>query len=213
MASFSQLLIENRYNYYFSPLMYAAENSLLLRVANGDQKAFRMLFDQYWDGMYANALHFTKSPELAQDLTQEIFTKVWIMRDKLPGIERFDAWLYKVAKNMILDELRRLQQSPDYAEFIDAYFLAGDQEAHQPATTKDIEKQLHAAIDQLPAQMQTAFKLSRFEGLTHDQIAHRMNISKVTSRNYIARSLVAIKKYLAGKQIELGLLLLLMIRH
>lgn len=189
--------------------MYAAEKSILLRVANGDQQAFRQLFDQYWDGMYANALHFTKSPELAQDLTQEIFTKVWILRGKLPEIDRFDAWLYRVAKNMILDEMRRLQQNPDYAEFIDAYFLAGDQDAHQPATTKDIEKQLHAAIDQLPAQMQTAFKLSRFEGLTHEQIARKMNISKVTSQNYIARSLVAIKKYMK----ELGLLLFLMLKH
>ncbi|WP_343674140.1 sigma-70 family RNA polymerase sigma factor [Chitinophaga sp.] len=189
--------------------MYAAEYSILLRVASGDQKAFRMLFDQYWDGMYANALHFTKSPELAQDLAQEIFTKVWLMRDKLPEIERFDAWLYRVAKNMILDEMRRLQQSPDYAEFMDAYFLAGDQDAHQPTTTKDIEKQLHAAIAQLPAQMQTAFRLSRFEGLTHEQIAQKMNISKVTSQNYIARSLVAIKKYMA----ELGIFLLMMLKH
>jgi RNA polymerase sigma-70 factor (ECF subfamily) len=196
--------------------MYAAqpnERSLLLRVANGDQKAFRVLFDQYWDGMYANALHFTKSPELAQDLSQEIFTRVWVVREKLREVQQFDAWLYRLAKNMILDEMRRLQQDPDYAEFMDAYFLAGDQDAHQPATTKDLEKQLYDAINQLPEQMQMAFKLSRFEGLTHEQIAKRMKISKVTSQNYIARSLVAIRKYLAGKQIELSLLLLLILKH
>lgn len=195
--------------------MYAAqpnELSLLLRVAKGDQKAFRILFDHYWDSMYANALHFTKSPELAQDLVQEIFTKVWIMRVKLAEVKQFDAWLYRVAKNMILDEMRRLQQNPGYAEFMDAYFLAGDQEAHQSTITKDIEKQLHAAIDQLPEQLQVAFKLSRFEGLTHEQIAQRMKISKVTSQNYIARSLVAIKKYLAGRHIELGLLLLMVLK-
>lgn len=176
------------------------EKTILLRVANGDQSAFRLLFDKYWDGMYANALHFTKSPELAQDLAQEIFTKIWVLRDKLPEVDRFDAWLYRVAKNMILDELRRLQQNPDYGEFIDAYFLAGDHDALAHTTTKDLEKQLHTAISQLPGQMQTAFRLSRFEGLTHEQIAGRMNISKVTSQNYIARAIIAIKKYMAGRQ-------------
>lgn len=176
------------------------EKSILLRVANGDQRAFRQLFDQYWDGMYANALHFTKSPELAQDLAQEIFTKIWVMRDKLPEVARFDAWLYRVAKNMILDELRRLQQNPDYGEFMDAYFMAADHDALEQTSTKDLEQQLHNAISQLPDQMQTAFRLSRFEGLTHEQIAGRMNISKVTSQNYIARAIIALKKYMAGRQ-------------
>ena len=192
-------MIENLHN----------EKSLLLRVANGDEQAFRILFEKYWDGMYANALHFTKSPEVARELAQDIFLKIWTLRGQLPGIERFDAWLYRVAKNMILDELRRLQQSPDYTEFFDAYFLTAAEDGHQQAVTKDIEKHLYAAIEQLPLQMQMAFRLSRFEGLTHEQIAKRMNISKVTSQNYIARAIMAIRKYLAGREIELGLLILL----
>ena len=176
------------------------EEALLRRVADGDQEAYRVLFDRYWDLMYANALHFTKSPEWAKDLAQDIFLKIWMMREKLPAVQRFDAFLFTVSKNMILDELRKLQNTPRHTDFFDAYFTETDDDSQQKTELKDLEKEVHAAINQLPLQMQTAFRLSRFEGLTHEQIARQMNISKVTSQNYIARAILNIRKYLASRQ-------------
>jgi RNA polymerase sigma-70 factor (family 1) len=173
------------------------ERDLLLRVADGDQRAYRTLFDQYWELMYANALHFTKSPEWAKDLAQDIFLKIWMMRDKLPAVERFEGFLFTVAKNMILDELRKLQHSPEHDEFYTTYFA---DTAHDAVELKELEQHVHKAIDQLPLQMQTAFKLSRFEGMTHEQIARQMNISRVTSQNYIARAILNIRKYLKNRQ-------------
>jgi RNA polymerase sigma-70 factor (ECF subfamily) len=176
------------------------EKELLLRVADGDQRAYRILFDRYWDLMYANALHFTKSPEWAKDLAQEIFMKIWIMRDKLPAVQRFEAFLFTVSKNMILDELRKLQLSNKHTEFFETYFTEAESDTAQKTELKDLEKELNKAIEQLPLQMQTAFKLSRFEGLTHEQIARQMNITRVTSQNYIARAILNIRKYLARRQ-------------
>lgn len=176
------------------------EKELLLRVADGDQRAYRILFDRYWDLMYANALHFTKSPEWAKDLAQEIFMKIWMMRDKLPAVQRFEAFLFTVSKNMILDELRKLQQSPKHAAFFETYFTETEHDTAQKTELKDLEKDLYKAIELLPQQMQTAFKLSRFEGLTHEQIAQQMNITRITSQNYIARAILNIRKYLASRQ-------------
>lgn len=187
------------------------ESELLHRIANGDEQAYKVLFNKYWQQMYANALRFTKQPDLAQDLTQEIFLKIWLIRHKLRSVQRFDSFLYAVAKNMILDELRRLHTIPEYVEFFDAYFQVTDENAIRKTETKDLEQCLLQAIDHLPVQMQTAFKLSRFEGLSHEQVAERMNISRVTSQNYIARAIVAIRKYLAGQQIDLTILLFLLL--
>lgn len=182
------------------------ESELLRRVAAGDQLAYKILFDRYWDQMFANALHFTKQPELAKDLTQEIFLKLWLMRHKLAEVQRFEAFLFTVARNVIVDELRRLHTSGQYDEFFDAYF----EQVHQPATIsaefRELESTLLEAINRLPRQMQTAFKLSRFEGLTHEQVARRMNISRITSQNYIARAIVSIKKHLHTQHIELSIL-------
>lgn len=187
------------------------ELELLQRTAAGDQSAYKILYDRYWDQIFANALHFTKQPELAKDLTQEIFLKLWLMRDKLAQVHRFDSFLFTVAKNLIVDELRRLHTSSQYDEFFDAYFEQGDNPASVTAELKELESTLLKAIDQLPRQMQTAFKLSRFEGLSHEQVARRMNISRITSQNYIARAIVSIKKHLHSQQIELGILLCMLL--
>lgn len=189
------------------------EKELLTRVAGGDHHAYKVIFDRFWQPMYANALHFTKHPNLAQDLAQEIFLKIWLMREKLVKVERFESFLFAVAKNMILDELRRLQSSPAFEEFFDAYFDLSEEKPTRHYELKDLEKNLHEAINQLPQQMQTAFKLSRFEGLSHEQIAQRMNISRVTSQNYIARAIVAIRKYMSDKYIELAVLLSFLLLH
>ena len=61
--------------------------------------------------------------------------------------------------------------------------------------------------------MQTAFRLSRFEGLTHEQIARKMGISKVTSQSYIVRALLAIRRYLADHNYPLDLLLVYLLTH
>jgi RNA polymerase sigma-70 factor (family 1) len=190
------------------------EPTLLLSVASGDQQAFRVLFDRYWDRVYANALQFTKSPETARDLAQEIFLKIWLQREKLTEVKHFAAYLFTLSRNMILDELRRLHNTPATADFLDAFFAAADPapDGLEKTALKDLEQQLNAAIDQLPAQMQTAFRLSRFEGLTHEQIARQMQIGKVTSQNYIARALLSIRKYLANQQIELSILFLLFLK-
>lgn len=152
--------------------------------------------------MFANALHFTKSPELAKDLTQEIFLKIWILRGRLKEVENFEAFLYRTAKNMIVDELRRLLRLKSHQEFLYAYFQENSQTSLNNTEIKELAEKVEQAISQLPGQMQKAFRLSRFEGLTHEQIARRMGISKVTSQNYIARSLIVIRKFLSANQIE-----------
>ncbi|HEY8955956.1 RNA polymerase sigma factor [Chitinophaga sp.] len=177
------------------------EKELLLRVAAGDQPAFQRLFNHYWSRMYANALQFVKSPVLAEDLTQEIFIKIWMNRERLLAVQRFDAFLYTTAKNLILDEFRK-RVLPTVQEEGHHVAMASDlPSAQDKLELKDVEGQLHAAINQLPAQLQLAFRLSRFQGMSHDEIARQMNISRVTSKNYIARSIAAIRKYM-GRRAE-----------
>ncbi|SEO37418.1 RNA polymerase sigma factor [Niastella yeongjuensis] len=168
---------------------------LLKQTAAGDEKAFQLLFISYWDKLYANALHLIKSPETARDLTQEVFIKIWLKREKLSAVLLFEPWLYRVAKNVFIDHLRK-QLVLDSLHDIQSIEDNEEQSPQRKLELNELIMQVNSAIASLPAQMQAAFRLSRFHGLTHEQIAQRMNISKVTSQNYIARSLVVIRKYL-----------------
>lgn len=182
------------------------EQELLLQIADGDPFAYKVIFDRYWDMILANALHFTKAPELAKDLAQEIFMKIWVKRAKLTEVKEFQPYLFVVARNLIYDELRRLQQLPAHVELLQEIVTESNRETIAVIEATDLQNKINKAIEQLPPQMQEAFKLSRFEGLTHAQIAEKMHISKVTSQNYIARALISIRKTLLNEHIELALI-------
>jgi RNA polymerase sigma factor (sigma-70 family) len=181
------------------------EKELLQHVAGGDQKAFQVIFDHYWDSMLANTIYITKSVFQAEDLTQEIFIKVWMNREKLLEVQRFDAYLYKLAKHLIVDTLRKRILPVIPAPVFDIYF---EDEALTPQglmELSELDRLINEAIARLPAQMQTAFKLSRYEGLSHEQIAGQMNISRNSSQTYVARALVQIRAYLGKNGPHLGI--------
>jgi RNA polymerase sigma-70 factor (family 1) len=169
---------------------------LLQQTAAGDEKAFQQLFNTYWHKIYANALHLIKSPEAARDLAQEVFIKIWLTREKLSDVHQFESWLYRVAKNVFIDHLRRQLVVDSMQDIIAIEEGSDEQNPQRRLELNELINQVNGAIASLPAQMQTAFRLSRFHGLTHEQIARHMNISKATSQNYIARSLVVIRRHL-----------------
>jgi hypothetical protein len=82
------------------------EKALLLRVAAGEEPAFALIVDRYWGKLYAVAMDFLKSGPDAEDIVQEVFMKLWVKREGLAMIERFDSWLFIVARNQIISRMR-----------------------------------------------------------------------------------------------------------
>lgn len=172
------------------------EKELLLKISEGDEKAFELLVNAYIDRIYTNALHFSKSPDLAKDICQEVFVKVWNSRSKLPQVENIEAWIVTVATNHIRNTLKKKVLVTSNEEYLLSFLYDRDPLPQELLEWKQLETKIHAAIGELPTQMQTAFRLSRFEGMSHEEIAKRMNISRITSQNYIARALLILKKRL-----------------
>ncbi|MES1249710.1 MAG: RNA polymerase sigma-70 factor [Chitinophaga rupis] len=185
------------------------ERYLLMEVAEGNEAAYKKLFVHYWDQIYSTALLFTKSRELSQDLAQDVFAKVWVRREKLKEIERFDAFLFIIARNVIIDRLRKKVFNAANETFLLEYFADPSLAPSDKMELKEMEAIIRKAIDILPAQQRTAFCLSRFQGLRHEDIAARMGISKESVKSYIVRALVHLRKYLAQHSEMLPLLLLL----
>lgn len=178
-----------------------SEQLILKKVADGDPEAFQELFNTYWDSVFASGLYFLKSGDLAKDLAQEVFIKIWMTRDRLVHVKQFEPYLHRISKNLFLDNLRKRLVTTSRLEE-DHERRADELNPQRQLELNELEGFIGRAIDFLPAQMQTAFKLSRFHGLTHEEIAGKMKISKVTSQNYIARSLIIIRRYLT-QQMEI----------
>jgi len=178
------------------------EAHLLQRLAAGEQDAFRQVFEQYWDQVYAVGLKISKSPELAKDLAQETFMKLWHQRAQLNAVTNFRAYLNVLSRNLAIDHLRKKVFTADNEDYLLNYFHEGAAMLTGDAEYKELEQILSEAVNQLPPQMQQVFRLSRFEGLSHAEIAARMNITLVTSKSYMVRALAAIRKHLSRYQYE-----------
>lgn len=167
---------------------------MLARVAEGDEQAFAQLVRDYGDTIYSQSLAFVKSVPQAEELTQDIFMKVWRNRAKLTSVDHFENWLFILARNMIFDSFKVKVASP--LEFTGAEggidLLTPDLQAEQ----RDTYRLLLKGIEQLPGKRQRVFRMSRLEGMSHEQIAQVLGIHKIMVAQYIVKSRSFLKSYL-----------------
>jgi RNA polymerase sigma-70 factor (family 1) len=152
------------------------------------------LFEWHWDQIYGAVLRLTKTPEQAKDLAQDIFLKLWDNRAKLAGVKNFRSYLFTITRNMIYDQLRTQVFRESNREFLINYFAYSKSSPQELLEQKELGEVLNEAINKLPPQLRQVFNLHRIEGLSHVEIAQRLNISPISSKTYMVRALMALRK-------------------
>jgi RNA polymerase sigma-70 factor (family 1) len=170
------------------------EQELLRLVAQNDMQAYQQLFEWYWDQIYGAVLRLTKTPEEARDLAQDIFLKLWENRAKLPGVKNLRSYLYTIARNLIYDQLRTRIFRESNREFLINYFSYSKSSPQEILEQKELGEVLNEAINSLPPQLRKVFNLHRIEGLSHEEIAKKLNITSISSKTYMVRALMALRK-------------------
>lgn len=171
-------------------------NELLHRIALGDEHAFRIFFKEHWPQVYCTALRLTKAPEKAEDLSQEVFIKIWENRTKLVSIKHLEGYIYTLTRNLVLDFLRKKVFVTENINYLVHYFHDDTLMPHEKLEYKELESTLEFAMSSLSGNVGEVFRLSRIEGLSHEQIAKKLDISVVTSKTYIVRALKEIRKHM-----------------
>lgn len=173
------------------------EYELLVLLAGGDKLAFQELFNQYWTLIYSLGLRMTKSPESARDLAQEVFLKIWNSREKLPEVKNFRAYLSTIARNLALNHLESATIRESNKNFLVAYFVSSPLSPHETLERKYLRDDIQHAVRSLPSQLRQVFILHRMEGLSHDEIATRLDITPLSSKTYMVRALQLLRKRLS----------------
>jgi RNA polymerase sigma-70 factor (ECF subfamily) len=183
------------------------EHKLIILLKEDSEYAFQLIFDKHRNRIYKTAIKFLKSPIIAQDVVQDVFLKLWFERYNINENKPLEGWLYTVAKNNILNKLRKIAND----------WKAVDQFAHQQTSNENntdyrvidgqYQNLLKVAISKLPDQQKMVFLLSRNEKLTYDQIGQKLNISPLTVKTHLSRALFFLKKELKKSEILLFILL------
>ncbi|MBD1427289.1 RNA polymerase sigma factor [Sphingobacterium arenae] len=189
------------------------EKEILNRLAEGDQRAFTMIFDAYYQLLGAYVYKITESKEAAEEIVQEVFIKVWEKREIVGNIDSFKAYLFILSKNKTVDHLRaiakkRVQQL--------AVFQQMKEESYVMDSASPLEEYniiIEKAVSRLPPQQQKVYHLSRYEKLKYEEIALHMGISKETVKKHMQLALAFLKQQvkLQIQNMNLGLLFMALI--
>lgn len=187
---------------------FHAEKELLVQVSKGDQKAFGRLFSIYYEQLFNYMYGFIKSRQLTEELAMDVFLKIWLGRDIIPQIEKFDAFLFRMAHNKSIDFLRSVARDPKFQELLwNQIQLANNIQSDSLTLVHEFEAKLREAISLLPPQQKKAYQLSRQLDMTHDQIAIQLKLSKHTVNNHIVEAQRFIRTYLS-KNCDIALLIM-----
>jgi len=171
------------------------EAALLRRISTGDERAFAELFRGYYNQLGEFVQLITRDLEATAEIVQEIFTKVWINRESLPLVKKFDAYLFILCRNHTLNHIRR-----QVAEREKQRAFLNDTVLMEPAL-KDVEeaKDYHAlvekALQSLPPRQQQVFVL-RLQGLKNPEISRQMNLSLESVKKYQHLAMKSIKEFM-----------------
>ncbi|RFS26295.1 hypothetical protein DVR12_00445 [Chitinophaga silvatica] len=172
------------------------EKELLRQLSEGQESAFQELFYHYWDQLHHAAVRLTKSTELATDIAQETFARVWAKRSQMQQVQNFPAFLFTISRNLIHDSLRNKVFSEDNASYLEDYAGYTEATPQYLLENKELQYLLEEAIESLQPQLKQVFTMARLQGMRHEAIAQALNITPMSSKVYMVRALAALRKYI-----------------
>jgi len=182
-------------------MILAEEKQLLERALAGDQASFGLFISPYLASVYNTSFLFVKNIQDAEDLTQDVFLRVWKQLKKFDQTKPFHPWLLTITKHVALDFLKKKKAIPlsDVGDTdIQEYFLNQLLDTHpnpaQIAEQQEIENTLHTHLKKLSLKNRTVVLLHHLKEWTFQEIASHLNEPLHTVKSRHRRAMIALKK-------------------
>ncbi len=169
-------------------------DALISQLKAGDEAAFRAIYDQLHGRVYRMLFSLVKSREQTEDLVQQTFVSLWLNRAKLAESQPLYPYVYLVARRLAVDYFRKKILETDAMTHLKRYHDEQQDFTVEAYIASDLQRFTEEAVKALPKQQQMAFFLSRHEGLSYDEIAERMQISRNTVKNHLISALKNLKR-------------------
>ena len=171
-----------------------SNSDLILLIQKDDQVAFYNLYERYCRRLYGFVFRYIKQKEDAEEIVQEVFVKIWESRNKIDAYSSLESFLFTIAYNTTISLLRKRISEKKYLEHL--------QSLQHPDDLPDLIDEIHfnelndrvqVLLNELTPRQKEIYQLSREEGLSHDEIARKLDISVNTVKKHMANTLAFLK--------------------
>jgi len=172
------------------------DEELISHIRAGNRHAFEQLYRDHSGGIYCNLRKLTRDDDLAKELLQDVFIKVWEKKAVLKSDKPFRFYLFGMVRNTLTDFYRRVKRDKEMLQNLQ---LLASEVTHQPIesiATGEEEKQLLRAVDSLPPQRKKVFVLCKLEGKSYEEVSKLLGISTSTIGDHIVKGVKSIKNQL-----------------
>jgi RNA polymerase sigma-70 factor (family 1) len=171
--------------------------SIIYRLKDGDEAAFKAVYTAYAGYLRLFTASILKDADIAEEVVQEVMTKVWLLREHIDTDKHFGHWLRTIARNATFDQLKRIARQRELQQQVwQALQQEQSTETDAALVYKDYHRLYKEAINLLPPRQYEVFTLSRVREMSHEEIAGELGISTNTVRNHIVSALGYIRRYL-----------------
>lgn len=166
-------------------------------MSRGSEHAFTILYKHYSVPLYYNILSLVKDEYTAEELVQDVFSKIWRQKASIGIQKSFSGYLFVTARNRVYDFFQQVSRDQALQARITTIVSEGYDHIEQAIFAKENADLLRKAIDALPPQRRRAFELCKLEGLTYRQASEAMGVSLSTVKDHMVNALDAIRLYIS----------------
>lgn len=168
-----------------------------------DEEAFNNLYVKYKPVIYKFVLSFIKEPALSEDIIQNVFVSVWLTRKKIDPDKPISSYLFTCARNEVYDFFKALSKDRKLLEENWENYSESRNVTEEHLDAIELDALVKSAIEKLSEKKRAIFELSKYKGMTHEQIAKELGISKNTVKNHMVETLKYLKESIRYEDIAL----------
>lgn len=185
--------------------MKVPEKKLLEWVNNNNNQGYRILYQEYYSSLVSFSMNYISSLEMAEDIVQETFTKLWKNNHQFDAVNALKTFLYTTVRNAALDHLKHLKVEEKYKSHYKCTSENYEEEIEWKIIEEEVFRKIYKAIHQLPERCREIFEL-HLQGKSNEEIANLLNLSILTVKTQKNRAMKNLRE-------QLGELLFLVLIH
>ncbi len=162
------------------------------------EKTFTELVREHGPCLHAFARRITRDDQMAEDIIQEVFLRLWQTRTAWALTVNMEAWLYRVTENRVIDYLRKKATEQKYYSRICRDEESAEPDAAERLENREFRELLSRSVKQLPAQRQVIYRLHKEQALSYREIADEMQLSQHTVKNQVFNAIRYLRSCLRG---------------